>query len=201
VRAAAAGAPPSHTSPGLIAAFGNALRGMREVWRAEPSSQPFVVAGSGTLAMEMAAANLVEPGDHVLVVKTGSFSDRMVEILRRYGAEVAEVGADVGDAPTVDQVRAALAAGGPWKALFATHVDTSTAVRIDPGLFARLAAQHGALSVFDGVCGTAGERFEMGEARSPGGEREGSRGAAGAHRSAAAALPRLALLAPHPSRL
>lgn len=161
VGAAAAGAPPSHTSPGLIAAFGNALRGMRQVWRADASSQPFVIAGSGTLAMEVAAANLVGPGDRVLVVKTGYFSDRMVEILRRYGAEVAEVGAEVGDAPTVDQVRAALAAGGPWKALFATHVDTSTAVRIDPEPLARLAAEHGALSVFDGVCAVAGEPFEM----------------------------------------
>lgn len=161
VRAAAAGPPPSHTSPGLIASFGKALGQMRQVWRADAASQPFVIAGSGTLAMETAAANLVEPGDRVLVVKTGYFSDRMVEILRRYGAEATEVGAEVGDAPTVDEVAAALAAGGPWKALFATHVDTSTAVRIDPEPLARLATEHGALSVFDGVCATAGERFEM----------------------------------------
>ena len=161
VRAAAAGPPPSHTSAGLIAAFGNALRAMREVWRADASSQPFVIAGSGTLAMETAAANLVEPGDRVLVVKTGYFSDRMVEILRRYGAEVTEIRAEVGDSPTVEQVAAALAAGGAWKALFATHVDTSTAVRIDAEPLARLAAEHGALAVFDGVCATAGERFEM----------------------------------------
>jgi alanine-glyoxylate transaminase/serine-glyoxylate transaminase/serine-pyruvate transaminase len=135
---------------------------MRQVWRAEAASQPFVVAGSGTLAMEMAAANLVAPGDQALVVKTGYFSDRMVEILRRYGARVTEVGAEVGDAPAVEQVARVLEGGGPWQALFATHVDTSTAVRIDPQPLARLATEHGALSVFDGVCATAGERFEMG---------------------------------------
>ncbi|HEY0513110.1 MAG TPA: alanine--glyoxylate aminotransferase family protein, partial [Thermoanaerobaculia bacterium] len=86
VLAAASVPPPGHTSPRLIEAFGRSLERMREVWRAGPASQPFVVAGSGTLAMEMAAANLVEPGERALVVSTGYFSERMAEILRRAGA-------------------------------------------------------------------------------------------------------------------
>ncbi len=165
VMQAFAAPPPGHTSPPVIAAFGEALERMRRVWQADPASQPFVVGGGGTVGMEMAAANLVAPGDRVLVVKTGYFSDRMAEILRRYGAETIEVGAQPGDAPTPDAVRQALAqatAGGrPAKALFATHVDTSTGVRLDPQPFAQLARQQGMLSVFDGVCGAAGERFEM----------------------------------------
>jgi alanine-glyoxylate transaminase/serine-glyoxylate transaminase/serine-pyruvate transaminase len=40
-------------------------------------------------------------------------------------------------------------------------VDTSTGVRVDPEPFCRLAREAGVLSVFDGVCATAGERFEM----------------------------------------
>ncbi len=159
--------PPGHTSPPLIEAFGEALERMRRVWRADAASQPIVVGGGGTLAMEMAAANLVSPGDRALVVKTGYFSDRMAEILRRHGAEVVEVGAEPGDAPTpgaVDEaLAAAAAAGSPCKTLFATHVDTSTGVRLDPQPLARLARQHDMLSVFDGVCGAAGERFDMAE--------------------------------------
>src|SRR6185295_4765837 len=68
------------------------------------------------------------------------------------------------EAPGVDEVREALGVlgqGGPFKALFATHVDTSTGVRVDPEPLCRLARQAGALAVFDGVCATAGERFEM----------------------------------------
>lgn len=161
VLAAAAGPPPGHTSPRLIEAFGTSLERMRRVWRAGETSQPFVLAGSGTLAMESAAANLVEPGDRVLVVSTGYFSERMVEILRRYGAEVVEATAAVGDAPPVEAVREILDRNPPFKALFATHVDTSTGVRIDPEPLCRLAREAGLLSVFDGVCATAGERFEM----------------------------------------
>lgn len=162
VRTAAAAPPLSHTSPRLIEAFGTCLERMRRVWCAESSSQPFLVAGSGTLAMEMAAANLLEPGDRAVVVNTGYFSERMTEILRRYGVEVTEVGASVGGAPSPEEVRKALA-GNPAKALFATHVDTSTGVRVDPEPLCRIAREAGALSVFDGVCATAGERFEMAE--------------------------------------
>jgi alanine-glyoxylate transaminase/serine-glyoxylate transaminase/serine-pyruvate transaminase len=160
VLAAMASPPPSHTSPRLIEAFGSSIERMRQVWQADPASQPFILAGSGTLAMEVAAANLIEPGDRALVLVSGYFSDRMVEILRRNGAEVVEVTAPVGDAPSVGEVREILA-NGPFKALFATHVDTSTGVRVDPEPLCRLAREAGVLSVFDGVCATAGERFEM----------------------------------------
>ena len=51
--------------------------------------------------------------------------------------------------------------GTRFKALFATHVDTSTGVRVDPEPLCRLAREAGILAVFDGVCATAGERFEM----------------------------------------
>jgi alanine-glyoxylate transaminase/serine-glyoxylate transaminase/serine-pyruvate transaminase len=164
VLAAAALPPPGHTAPRLIAAFGTCLERMRQVWRADAASQPFLLAGGGTLAMEVAAANLVAPGERALVLNTGFFSERMVEILRRAGAEVAIVEAPVGESPGVDEVRQALnvpGQGGPFKALFATHVDTSTGVRVDPEPLCRLAREAGALAVFDGVCAAAGERFDM----------------------------------------
>jgi alanine-glyoxylate transaminase/serine-glyoxylate transaminase/serine-pyruvate transaminase len=156
------GPPPGHLAPRVIEAFGSSLSMMRRVWQAAPESQPFVVTGGGTLAMDMAAANLVEPGEQALVVHTGYFSERMSEMLRRQGARVIEVRAPVGDAPSPDAVRTALEdTGSPVKALFATHVDTSTGVRIDPRPLAELARSQGLLSVFDGVCATAAEPFEM----------------------------------------
>ena len=157
---ACAAPPPSHLAPDLIEAFGASLQRMRSVWLASPESQPFVVAGSGTLAMEMAATNLVAPSERVVVIGTGYFSDRMSEMLRRRGAEVFELGAAVGSAPTLEEVAALLDRTGP-KVLFATHVDTSTGVRVDAQELANLARKRNVLSVFDGVCATAAERFEM----------------------------------------
>ena len=161
VLAAAAAPPPGHTSPRVLEAFGTSIERMREVWRADAASQPFILAGSGTRAMDVTAANLVEPGDRALVVNTGYFSDRMAEILVRRGAEVVQVAAPVGLAPSPEEVREALGRGAPFKTLFATHVDTSTGVRVDPEPLCRLGRDLGLLTVFDGVCATAGERFEM----------------------------------------
>jgi alanine-glyoxylate transaminase/serine-glyoxylate transaminase/serine-pyruvate transaminase len=159
VLAAAAEPPPGHTAPRLIEAFSTSLGRMRQIWQADATGQPFILAGSGTLAMEVAAANLMEPGDRALVLNTGFFSARMTTILGRAGAAVVEVAAPVGEAPGTDEVREALRRDGPFKALFATHVDTSTGVRVDPEPLCRLAHEAGAL--FDGVCAAAGERFAM----------------------------------------
>ncbi len=162
---AAAGPPPGHLDPAFVADFGAALADLRRVWRAAADAAPFAVPGGGTLAMEATAANLVAPGERALVVDTGYFGARMVEMLRRRGAEVEAVGAEPGDAPDPGRVDAALTAakgsGRPFKALFATHVDTSTGVRLDPEPLAASARRHGALSAFDGVCATGAERFEM----------------------------------------
>jgi alanine-glyoxylate transaminase/serine-glyoxylate transaminase/serine-pyruvate transaminase len=161
VIAAFSGPSPGHLAPGLIEAFGRSLERMREVWQAPADSQPFVIAGGGTAAMDMVAANLLEPGHRAVVVNTGFFSDRLAEMLRRQGADVTEVrAAAVGDAPDVEEVERALE-DGATQALFATHVDTSTGVRIDPEPLARMAHKREIVSVFDGVCATAGESFDM----------------------------------------
>lgn len=161
VRRAFAAAPPSHRGPELIESFGRALERMLAVWQAADDSRPFAFSGSGTVAMEMAVANLAEPGDRMVVVDTGFFSRRMAEILRRAGAEVEVVGRSPGDVPAIDEVAETVAAGASPKALWLTHVDTSTGVRLDPAPFARLAREHGVLSVFDGVCSAGGEQLDM----------------------------------------
>lgn len=156
----ALGAPTtSHVAPDFIEVFGQALERMRDVFLC-PDGQPFVVAGSGTLAMDLAGANLVEPGDKVLVVNTGYFGDRYGALLSRYGAEVTYVNASIGDRPTMDAVEAALSAGG-YKLMTVTHVDTSTGVLQDIEGLAKLARAHDVLTIVDGVCSVAGEALRM----------------------------------------
>lgn len=153
-------ATTSHVAPDFVAVFGEALARLQQVFRC-PSGQPFVVAGSGTLAMDMAAANLVEPGCRALVVNTGYFSDRFAAILERYGATVTHVYAPaVGDTPSLEAVEAALQAA-PYQLLTITHVDTSTGVRADVPALAALGRHYGALVLVDGVCSVGGEPLEQ----------------------------------------
>jgi len=151
----------SHVAPAFVEVFGQALERMRRVFLC-PSGQPFILSGSGTLAMDSAAANLVEPGDRVLVVNTGYFSDRFAAILERYGARVTRVAApQVGDAPALESIEAALAAGS-YKLATVTQVDTSTAVGFPQiAALAAMARGAGALLLVDGVCSVAGEELPM----------------------------------------
>lgn len=152
----------SHIAPNFIEVFGQALERMRDVWLC-PNGQPFVIAGSGSLAMDIAAANLVEPGDRALVVNTGYFGDRFAAILERYGADVSQVHAPVvGDAPALEEVDAALKQAD-YKVMTITHVDTSTAVGADVRSLASLGQEHGVLVVVDGVCSVAGEEMRQEE--------------------------------------
>ena len=156
----ALGAPTtSHVSPDFIEAFGRAIERMREVWCA-PSGQPFVLAGSGTLAMDTVGANLVEPGDRALVLSTGVFGDRFEDLLSRYGADVTILRFPLGETVEFERVEAELAAGS-YKLITGTHVDTSTGVRIDAERFGAMGRKHGVLTVLDGVCSVAGEKIRQ----------------------------------------
>lgn len=95
------------------------------------------------------AANLIEPGESVLLLNSGYFGDSFADwsvrllrarhtfdvdrdhSLRAYGAEVDEVRADFGKSATQAELEAALTTGKKYKAVAFTHVDTSTAVLAD----------------------------------------------------------------------
>jgi len=158
----ALGAPTtSHLAPNFIEAFGQALERTRVLFQC-PGGQPFVLAGTGTLGMDSACANLVEHGDAALVVNTGYFGDRIGDILERYGAQVTHVRSAPGGRPSIDEVEQALK-NRAYKVMTITHVDTSTGVLADVQGLAALAPRYGALVMVDGVCSVAGEDLRMKE--------------------------------------
>jgi len=149
----------SHVAPNFIESFGNSLELMRKIWLA-PKGQPFIIAGSGTLAMDMAVSNLIEPGDNALVISTGYFGERYKNILTTYGANVTVLQAEIGDTVPLETIEKELSSKN-YKLLTITHVDTSTGVLTDPKSIARLAQKHNTLSILDGVCATAGEETQQ----------------------------------------
>ena len=149
----------SHVAPDFIEVFGNSLELMRGVWKS-PDGQPFIVAGTGTLAMDMAAANLIEQGDRVLVISTGYFGQRFKDILDRYGADTTILEAPTGEVVNIETIEKELKTQ-QYKALTITHVDTSTGVLVDPKPIAQLAQKYNTLSILDGVCSVAGEEINQ----------------------------------------
>ncbi len=139
--------------------FGEALKGLRKVFFAK-SGQPFVVAGSGTLAMEMATVNFLRRGDKVLVINTGYFGDRYIDLFSRYPVEVKELKADIGESVSTSVIKEALEQDS-YKLMTITQVDTSTGVKADVESVGRIAKNVDTMTVVDGVCATAAVEFRQ----------------------------------------
>ncbi|CDR42393.1 CYFA0S09e02608g1_1 [Cyberlindnera fabianii] len=153
----------SHTSPAFISIFQSALKDLRKLFKStNEKDQGVVVAGSGTLGWDITASNLVYPGDNVLVLSTGFFSDSFADCLRVYGANVDVITAPVGDSVAISEVEKALASK-KYSVITVTHVDTSTAVVSDIEAVAATAKKISpeTLIVVDGVCSVGVENIEF----------------------------------------
>ncbi|KAI1179643.1 alanine--glyoxylate aminotransferase [Nemania sp. FL0916] len=155
----------SHVGPGFVATFGETLSMLRKLFQTtSSSSQPFVISGSGTLGWDLVGANLVEPGENVLVLSTGYFGDNFGDCLKVYGANVDILSAPVGSRPQTPEIERALASK-KYKLVTVTHVDTSTGVLSDVKSLSETVkrVQPESLVIVDGVCSVASEEIEFDE--------------------------------------
>jgi alanine-glyoxylate transaminase/serine-glyoxylate transaminase/serine-pyruvate transaminase len=83
------------------------------------------VSGTGSAAMEAAIANMVEPGDPVLICSNGYFGLRLIDMAQRYGGEVAVISRPWGEVFTPEEVQAAMKKR-PAKVVAIVHAETST---------------------------------------------------------------------------
>ncbi len=124
-----------------------------------------IYIGNGHAAWEAALANVVQPGDTVLVPATGRFGHGWAEMAHGLGLTVETLDFGLRAPWNLDQIEEALRADTRHriKAVLAVHVDTSTSIRNDvPGLRAAMdAAGHPALLMADCIASLGCDRFEM----------------------------------------
>jgi aspartate aminotransferase-like enzyme len=138
-----------HRTPEFRELLRRCLDRLAAVYRTE---RPVLLFGaSGTGGMEGAVANLLSPGDRVLVVSAGNFGERWLKLTQAYGADVVPLRFEWGETPGPDDVAAALDEAGGAKAVFLTHSETSTGVVADVEAIAARIAGSGALTVVDAI--------------------------------------------------
>lgn len=136
---------------------------LRAVARTQHNAAIYIANGHG--AWEAALANVIAPGDRVLLPATGRFGFGWGDMATGLGAQIDVI--DFGKRAPIDvaQVSEALLADKSHeiKAVMAVHVDTSTSVRNDiAGLRAALDdAGHPALLMVDCIASLACDVFEM----------------------------------------
>ncbi|PIC70934.1 serine-pyruvate aminotransferase [Sporosarcina sp. P16b] len=148
----------SHTDPRFVKIYKHTIDQTREIFNTD--GEVFVVAGSGTIGMEMAIVNTVAEGEKLLVVSQGYFGDRFIKLGQAFGIQVDVLQSEWGQQVSPEEIDKKLSEG-TYKAVTLTHADTSTGVRIDLEAVVPVIKKHGALVIVDGVCATTAMDEDM----------------------------------------
>src|SRR4029078_8058774 len=99
-------------------------------------------------------------GTRAIVVVSGYFGDRLVQIMERYGATVRRIDVEWGRAVDPSLLRAELRKGGA-DVVGVIHAETSTGVINPVKELAAIAREHGALTVVDMVTSLGGHPVDL----------------------------------------
>ena len=171
---------PSVMPPRVLEAFGRAMPDIYEgelieasdaLWELLPpivgtsTAEQFIAVSNGHGAWEMTLANLVTPGDKLLVANCGVFAAGWGEMAQAMGCEVHQIDAEPGRAVDPSAIQAYLEAdtNHTVQAVLLVHVDTaSSAINDLPAVRAAIdAAGHPALLLVDAVASLACDELRM----------------------------------------
>jgi alanine-glyoxylate transaminase/serine-glyoxylate transaminase/serine-pyruvate transaminase len=148
-----------HLDPAFLALMNNTQELLRYVMQTQnPITIP--VSGTGTAAMEAAVANMVEPGDGVLVCINGYFGGRLADMVERYGGIVQTITRPWGEVFTPQEVAAALDQHLA-QVVAIVHAETSTGARQPLDEIVRVVHEHGAVLIVDAVTSLGGVPLQV----------------------------------------
>jgi alanine-glyoxylate transaminase/serine-glyoxylate transaminase/serine-pyruvate transaminase len=151
--------------PSFIEIYWECMAGLKRVLKT--SQEVFLYTGSGHAAWEACLVNLLSPGDVILVLETGHFSQSWGRMATDLGIEVRTVPADWRRGVDMAAIRAELAAdtGHVIKAVGVVHNETSTGMMIPiPEVRAAIdAVGHPALLLADTISSLGSLDFRMDE--------------------------------------
>jgi alanine-glyoxylate transaminase/serine-glyoxylate transaminase/serine-pyruvate transaminase len=150
-----------HLDPKFLEIMDQSMAMLREVFQTK-NRLALPMSGTGSAGMETCFANLLEPGDAVLIGVNGVFGTRMVDVARRCGAQVDTVEAEWGTALDAQGFKNALAKK-KYKVVALVHAETSTGVLQPLDDIAKLVRNDGALLLVDTVTSLGGAPVRVDE--------------------------------------
>lgn len=138
-----------HRGPEFAAILAEITAGAKRVFKT--SSDLILLTSSGTGGLESAVANLVSPGDEVVVALCGNFGERFAALASAYGADVIRLEFEWGQPVEPDDLAHVLERHPKAKLLLLTHNETSTGLTNPLRELARVGRDAGRVVVVDGV--------------------------------------------------
>jgi alanine-glyoxylate transaminase/serine-glyoxylate transaminase/serine-pyruvate transaminase len=118
--------------------------------------------GTGSSGMEACVANLLEPGDGILVCVNGFFGDRIRQMAQRQGAEITVIEEEWGKPIDPQRVEAELKQRS-YKLMAMVHAETSTGVLQPVEDIVRLAKEYDTMMMLDTVSSLGGIEIKVDE--------------------------------------
>lgn len=143
-----------YLDPKFVELMDNTQHLLRYVFQTE-NRLTLPVSGTGTAAMEAAVANIVEPGDAVLVCVNGYFGLRIAEMAERYGGEVETITRPWGEIFSAEEVDQALQKR-PAEVVAIVHAETSTGALQPLEEIVEVVHRHEAVLIVDAVTSLGG---------------------------------------------
>src|SRR3954468_14367698 len=150
----------SHLDPDFVPMLDEVRGLLQRVFRADGKALTLATSGTGTSAMEAAVANTIAPGTRGVVIVTGYFGERRVNMFERYGAHVRRVDVEWGRACDPQRLLDDLKREGA-DVVGIVHAETSTGVRNPIKELVGIARQHGALTIVDTVTSLGGHEVDL----------------------------------------
>ena len=138
-----------HRGPEFAAILSEITAGAKRVFKTK--NDLLLLTSSGTGGLESAVANLVSPGDEVVVALCGNFGERFAALAAAYGAEVVRVEFEWGRPVDPNELAVALERHPRSQVVLLTHNETSTGVTNPLRELAGVARKAGRTVVVDGV--------------------------------------------------
>ena len=121
------------------------------------------ISAPGSAGMEACFANLVEPGDKVIVCINGVFGSRMKENVTRVGGQAIIIEDDWGRPVDPKKVEQCLIDNPDTKIVAFVHAETSTGALSDAKALCQIANQYGCINIVDAVTSLAGSELRVDE--------------------------------------
>ncbi|MDD2689611.1 MAG: alanine--glyoxylate aminotransferase family protein [Candidatus Omnitrophica bacterium] len=140
-----------HRTPQFQAVLKEATEGLKYVFQTK--NDCFILASSGTGAMEAAVANLLSPGDVAVTIQGGKFGERWTELCKAYGVVPEVIDVEWGKAVDPQEIDKKLKANPKIKAVFTTLCETSTGVTNDIEAIGKVVKNYTAVLAVDAISG------------------------------------------------
>jgi aspartate aminotransferase-like enzyme len=138
-----------HRGPEFAAILAEITAGAKRVFKTR--NDLLLLTSSGTGGLESAIANLVSPGDQVVVALCGNFGERFAALAQAYGADVVRLEFEWGRPVDPADLRSVLQRHPNAQVVLLTHNETSTGLTNPLRELAHVARDADRLVVVDGV--------------------------------------------------